>query len=273
MNLLKHATLASLALGLAASPLFAQNERITVPLSDPAAPAKLEVYLPSGGVVIEAYDGKEILVETKVVLQEVKRKDEEKPRQDGLRRIDNTGYSLNVEEKKNRVKISSPSDEQTVNLSIRVPRRTSLDISCGENGDVLVRGVSGEMELSSAEGSVKAIDVAGTVVAQAMDGSIEVKLASVAPDKPLSFSTFDGDIDVTLPADVQADLRIRAMEGKVLTDFDLKVESTVNEVHEGGEGKGFRWAVEKEVRAQLGGGGQEIVFKTYEGDVVIRKAK
>lgn len=273
MNLLKKTTLASLVLGLAVAPLLAENERITVPLSDPAAPAKLEVHLLSGGITVEAYDGKEILVETEVVLQELKRKGEEKPRQDGLRRIENTGYSLSVEERKNHVKISSPSHEQTVNLSIQVPRHTSLDIKSVENGDIRVRGTSGEMELASTDGSIKAIDVAGTVVAQTVDGSIEVKLTSLAAEKPLSFSTFDGDIDVTLPAAVKADLRIRAMQGKILTDFDLKVESTVNEVREGGEGKGFRWAVEKEVRAQVGGGGQEIVFKTYDGDVVIRKGK
>jgi hypothetical protein len=42
------------------------------------------------------------------------------------------------------------------------------------------------------------------VVAHSMNGKVVVSLNTVMPDKAMSFSTMNGDVDVTLPASVKA---------------------------------------------------------------------
>ncbi len=158
-----------------------------------------------------------------------------------------------------------------MNVKLRVPRRTSLKLTTVNAGDIEVRGVEGELELGNTNGPITALDVAGSVVAQTINGDLKVTLRSVAPDKPMSFTNMNGDIDVTLPASVKADLRMRSDVGEILTDFDFETVSSTRKTSEGGEGRGFRLKIEKEVRAQVNGGGPELVFKNFNGDILIRK--
>ena len=41
----------------------------------------------------------------------------------------------------------------------------------------------------------------------------------------MSFSTFNGDVDVTLPGDAKATIKARADHGDIFTDFDVKLEA------------------------------------------------
>ncbi len=98
----------ALALALAAPHARAQNgETISVPLSDPSKPAWVEVGLVMGSITVEAYEGKEILVETATDMEEVVRETER--RRDGLRLVPNTSRGMTVEEEDNEVEVSGSS--------------------------------------------------------------------------------------------------------------------------------------------------------------------
>ncbi len=62
------------------------------------------------------------------------------------------------------------------------------------------------------------------MVAHSTNGKIVASLSRLAAGKSMSFSTFNGDIDVTLPADSKATLKARADNGDIFTDFDVKLE-------------------------------------------------
>ena len=49
-------------------------------------------------------------------------------------------------------------------------------------------------------------------------------LRQVTPDKPMSFTSFNGNVDVTLPAAVKANLKLRSDQGEVYTDFDVQIQ-------------------------------------------------
>jgi hypothetical protein len=88
----------------------------------------------------------------------------------------------------------------------------------------------------------------------------------------MSFSTFNGDVDVTFPARLAAMLHINSGRGDVLTDFDVEVQPVQPSVVErGGDGERYRVRVERETRVAVGGGGPDMHFKTFNGDVTIRK--
>ena len=111
------------------------------------------------------------------------------------------------------------------------------------------------------------------MVAQTLNGELKVTFDAVTPGKAMSFTNMNGDIDVTFPANLKADLRMRSDMGDILTDFDFEADATTRRSQEGGEGRGFRLKIEKEIRGQVGGGGPEMVFKNFNGDILIRKGK
>ena len=87
----------------------------------------------------------------------------------------------------------------------------------------------------------------------------------------MSFVTFNGHVDVTFPESLKADLRIKADNGEIFTDFDFRVLETEPQVQREREGDRYRVRLDHEVRATIGGGGQEIYFKTWGGNIYIRK--
>ncbi|MBE0711406.1 MAG: hypothetical protein IH583_03405, partial [Candidatus Aminicenantes bacterium] len=118
-------------------------------------------------------------------------------------------------------------------------------------------------------------NVSGNTLVHTVNGNIEVTLARVAADKPLSFSTMHGDIDVTLPAGVKANLKMKSEQGEIYSDFDINMTRTPakSEAAEKTEQGKFRITFDKSLYGIVNGGGQEIGFNTFSGDIYIRKKK
>ena len=87
---------------------------------------------------------------------------------------------------------------------IQVPVNTSLKLSCINGGNIVVEDISGEIEVNNINGGVKLTNVSGSVIAHALNQNVIVKLNKITPDKSMSFSSLNGDVDVTLPADAKA---------------------------------------------------------------------
>jgi DUF4097 and DUF4098 domain-containing protein YvlB len=125
-------------------------------------------------------------------------------------------------------------------------------------------------------GPIELTNVGGSAVAHSMNGKVTAVFSSVEANKPMSFSTMNGAIDVTLPASTKADLAIsNAMNGDVFTDFDLQAQTEKKPVVEDSRSKNGRYQVtfDRGVKAKINGGGPEIRFKTFNGSIYIRKAK
>jgi hypothetical protein len=130
-----------------------QAERIAVPLSDPAKPARLEVALLGGSITVRGHEGREVSVEVRTRPDE-----DEKPcrgcDRSGLTRLANTASGLVIEEQDNRVKIKSQLSNREIDIVVTVPTRTSLKLSVVNDGDIVVTGVDGELEVQNTNGAV-----------------------------------------------------------------------------------------------------------------------
>ena len=195
-----------------------------IPLSDPKKPVFVEVTMLSGGITVLGYDGTEVRVYATVDGEEHTDEGEEgdsDPRARGLKRIRNRSAGLSIEEQDNRIHIQTSSWRNSVDVELRVPRRTSLELGTVNDGDIVVRGVEGEIEAQNTNGAITVEDVSGSVLAEAVNGDIVVRLNRVEPDKAMSFVSMNGDLDVTLPPDMRANLRLSTENGEIFTDFDL----------------------------------------------------
>jgi len=197
-----------------------------IQLSDPKKPVFVQVELLSGGITVLGHDGAEVrmvaTVDGEEHVDETEKADSD-PRARGLRRIRNRSMGLSVEERNNRIIIQTSSWRNSVDLELRVPRRTSLELATVNDGDVVVRGVEGEIEVQNTNGAVTIEDVSGAVLAEAVNGDITVRFNRVTPDKAMSFVSMNGDLDVTLPPDVRANLRLSTDNGEIFTDFDVNL--------------------------------------------------
>ena len=239
------------------------DEDITVPLSDPSAVGTLEIYNHNGKISVEGYDGKEVIVSIRAFPGE---KSEHKSK-DGLKRIPNQSLDVDIIEEDNVVEIDG--GKKRTDFFIKVPKKFSLDIGTHHNGEVYVKNVDGEMIIDCHHGGMKLENVSGSLVADTHHGEIKANFISIS-DRPMAFSTYHGDVDITLPASTQCNVKIKSERGDVFTDFEVdmkalrpkqKTEGGRREILLGG------W-----MEGAIGSGGKEMMFNTYHGDVIIRKS-
>ncbi len=265
-------SIAAAALFALAQPLWAQNDnKVTVPLSDPSRPVTLRAHLVSGSITVKGADVKEVVVEARA------RGDEAHMggRAEGMKRIPMTSTGLNIEAENNNVRVSTDSYQRTVDLTITVPTHTSLSLHSVNDGNIVVSGVDGDLDINNVNGEVDLKNIGGSVVAHALNGHVVATFNRVDPQKPMAFSSLNGDIDVTFPADLRANVSLRTDNGEVYSDFDVKVQPTSpQQTVEDNRGKGGKYKVkiDKNVRGTINGGGQEIQFKNFNGNIYIRKA-
>ena len=264
----------SLAAGL---PGIAQEtpDRVTVPLSDPSRPAVVHASLMTGGITVTGYNGKDVIVEARPRHEDAR---ESKPdrKAEGMHRLDSRGSGLSVEEQDNEVNIGVRAMNRAVDLTIQVPFNTSLKLKCLNDGDIKVDRVSGEVDADDLNGGVKLLNISGAVVAHSLNEDVVVTLDKVTPGKPMSFSTMNGDVDVTLPSDLKASVKLKAENGDIYSDFDVHPEANpagpkLSETH-GKDGR-FRVQFDKVTYGSINGGGPEMQFTTFNGKIYLRKKK
>ncbi|HEY6350859.1 MAG TPA: hypothetical protein VI636_15770 [Candidatus Angelobacter sp.] len=278
-SLLKHVALAVMVLAAAWgwAEAAATGDRVAYTLSDPSRPASVKAHLLNGSITVKGYDGKEVIVEARVRGSEKSEKSERPERSEGpsgIHRIPQTATGLSVDADNNEIVIRTGAVQRTIDLTITVPRRSSLSLHTVNDGDIVVNDVEGEIDVNDLNGQVTLNHVAGSAVVSALNGRVKVILDRVDPQKSMAFSSLNGDIDVTFPPDIKANLSLRTDNGEIYSDFDIQVQATApTQTVEDERGKGghFRVKMDKTVHATLNGGGPEIQFKGFNGNIYIRK--
>jgi DUF4097 and DUF4098 domain-containing protein YvlB len=251
------------------------GDRITVPFSDASRPHTLKVSLINGSITVKGYDGKDAIIETHGGRGSEHERRHIPRGAEGMKRIDNTTLGLTAEEEDNVLTIGmSPNRDSDV--AIQVPVNTSLKLSCVNGGDIVVDRISGEIEVNNTNGGITLTNVSGSVIAHALNRNVVVKLNKITPDKSMSFSSLNGDIDVTLPADTKARVKLKTDNGEIYSDFDVKLDASGQRpvIEDGRPNRGkYRVRIDRAMYGTINGGGPEFQFQTFNGNVYIRKAK
>ena len=272
--------------------LLAQNpisEELVIPLSDPGKPGALEVGVINGSIKVMTHSGKDVLIEATSGTRAAtkgeggKEKIKEKVKGDnaaaseaqssGMRRITpNNGLELTAEERNNRVKVSTNSHAKAVDLTIRVPERFSLKLSSVNGGAISVENVKGELEVDNMNGPIELTNVGGSAVANTLNGSIKATFTNVNANTPMAFSTLNGRIDVTFPANMKANVKMKSDRGEIYSDFDMDIDKSQPQATRSSQSGVYRVTVENWVSGKINGGGPEIMMKSMQGNIYVRKA-
>jgi hypothetical protein len=264
--------LAALALTPGLSYAQTANEqnpnRLVVRLSHPSQPSRVTLQMLAGSISVEGYSGNEVIVEgagERIAEGDVPAEAR------GMRRLSHPG-DVSVDEDNNVVTIH-PGFKPT-NIDVRVPANSMLSLKT-LTGSIKVQGVLGDLAVESTNGGVTLDQVGGSIVAHALNGGITANVVRPSADKPFSFSTLNGRIEVTLPASMRANLNMRSDHGDIYLDqgFDYKPLASSGGSSKSDSNGMLRLKMDNTIHAAINGGGVEISIRSFNGSILVHKGK
>ena len=234
-----------------------------IALSKPAQPSKLVLHELESNVIIERHAGKDVLV-----TQDGHRSLPEKAK--GLRSLtsageDNTGLGLEIKESNNIIEIAEAA-KQGGTCRVMVPDNMNIQVlyRSPHSGDLTLRNIAGEIEINGGYADITLEEITGPAVVNTTGGEVEVRFTKVNQKSPISISSTGGDVDVTLPGDTPANLRLNTVGGEIYSDLKLETEKK-----DGLERFGGREAIS----GKLNGGGVQIDLRSVGGTIYLRNRK
>ena len=254
--------------GQTTSEQSADHNRVVVRLSHPSQPARIRLQMLVGHIRVQGYNGNEVIIEGAGKHTHASGVPEEAR---GMRRLTQPG-GLGADEDNNVVTIHTGFEPENIDLLVPASSAVSLKTL---TGNLHVQGVLGELDLESTNGAITLDQVGGSIVAHALNGSITANVVRLDADKPFSFSTLNGRIDVTLPASMHATLNVRSDQGDVYLDqgFDFKSPAPSSSTSKSESNGMLKLRMDKTIRGTINGGGVEINIRSFNGNILIHKGK
>ncbi len=246
------------------------GDKVAIPFRDPSGAKTLKVSLQNGSVTVKGYDGKDAQIETTSHISGRERRPSHVP--EGMHRIDNSSMGLDVTEENNTITVIGTNSAGHV--TIMVPVQTNLVLRSVNGGTITVENISGSIDANHTNGGISITNVSGSVLANTTNGKVTVSLNKVSGDKAMSFTSFNGTVDVTLPGDVKANVMMKTNNGEIWSDFDIKLTAggkpPVVEDSRNSNGK-YKVHLDRAMYGSINGGGPEMQFVTYNGSILIHK--
>ncbi len=253
----------------AALPALAQTEDFSFDWNG-QSDRHLRVNLLNGSVTVEGYEGDQVLISvSSQSLADGDDAEDDDPEAGGMRLLPNGGQNLVVRQDGGEIIIRAGTMDDAAGIVVRLPRDARLTVNSAQDGAIKVNNVDGEMQVQSSSGPVEVLGIRNTAIIHAHADDLKASLAVSELPGPLVFTSWAGDVDVTMPSTLRADLRWRTNFGDVRTDLDVQNIATVT-VREEETPDGLR--IEGFTTGQLNGGGPEISITAYTGDITLRRA-
>lgn len=229
----------------------------------------------------------------------------------GIQIIDQqTGDAVSLEVKFPRIQFNIGFNRRRVDITVRVPRTTQLDLRTGD-GNIDVAGSKGDLDAHTGDGNLRIVDIEGNVLAHTGDGEIEVRgvrgeialetgdgnaaienvegrlrattgdgdIRAVGRFEVLDIKTGDGRIEASALAGsrMTADWRLSTGNGsltlKLPQEFDAEVDLNTNDGHIDLDLPvtiSGRAGTSK-IRGRINAGGSMLTLKTGDGSIRLEK--
>ncbi|MEM9996403.1 MAG: M56 family metallopeptidase [Bacteroidota bacterium] len=162
----------------------------------------------------------------------------------------------------------------TVDFEVRVPRGVHFEgasvngaVEALElSGDITATSVNGAVKASTSNGDIEATSVNGAVEASAsgsvrassVNGAIRADMGRADWSGTAEYSSVNGAIILTLPADFSAEVEAKTMNGDIRSDFPLEIRRGRN--------------VGVSASGTVGNGGRRMKLTTQNGSIQLRRS-
>ena len=204
---------------------------------------------PNGGIEVEGTSRGDVLVLAKVVANATT--------EQRAREIAN---AIRIEATPSRVAADGPQglgrrEGWSVSYRLSVPTMSSLSLQT-VNGGISISEVDGQIDFKTVNGGVKLVGLAGNVKGRTSNGGVDVDLDGPSwRGEGLDVETSNGGVKLRIPDQYSAHLESGTVNGGFKIDFPITV----------------RGRIDREVVADIGGGGPTIRVRTNNGGVNITK--
>ncbi len=217
----------------------------------------LEIYNPNGQVSVEGSDQDEVEI---AAIKETYRGQEALDRVDIFIDIADTMV----------IETIHPDDAKNVTVSydIKVPEGVRVSMVECSNGNIDVRGVSGDPVLTTSNGNINASEINGVLLARSSNGDLVVS----AIDALASLRTSNGSIEAELQA-VAEDLEIRTSNGSIKLSInpelalDLEANTSNGEISFSNLGLETTLLEQTALTGSMNGGGHKLNITTSNGSI------
>lgn len=251
-----------------------ERETHTIPLSNPNSSGKLVWNVIDGSITVNGYDGNEVIVtaigRTKSSSYKKSKYKDDRSSKNGMKRIDNNSLSYRVEEINNTVYIKYSPGRSVIDFEVKVPKNFSVDLKTVNKGKIIVDNVDGTHETSNTNGPITMTKVGGSVIADALNKDVIIGFKKIDSDATMMFSSLNGDIDISFPKDLKANVMAQSDNGNVYTDFEITLDKSKKNIKTSNKSGVYQVKREKGISGSINGGGAEITFRTLNGDILIR---
>ena len=179
-------------------------------------------------------------------------------------------FDLDIDDKTNRITLDTYNNTYVLNLRVKVPRRVDLSLTTYSDGYLYAKDIAGMIQTHSQHCDIHLHDIYGSATAFSYNGNLKVSFRGVAEEAKLDFESYNGSIDLTLPANIHATAAIAAGRGRFGSMFDLQP------VDETTEPRIALLSDETKNSYQLraiNGGGIPIRIESEKGKISLRKRK
>ena len=180
-------------------------------------------------------------------------------------------YDLDTDKANNVIKLDTYNQDYVLNMRVRVPRETDLDLDTYYDGYLQVKNVSGHIKTRSQNCDIRLLDISGSATAFGYNGIFTIRFKEVASDARLDFESYNGDVNLTLPTPISATTAISTGKGTYFSAFDIesisKNERPVADFPKIGDN------VSEYQFGTINGGGIPIRIESKKGKIVVRKAE
>jgi hypothetical protein len=147
------------------------------------------------------------------------------------------------------------SNDVSVEFTVRLPAGVRVNVGT-VNGEVTVDGATSEVRAGTVNGGIEAYSTGGPVTASTVNGSVRVRMGRLTGSEDLRYATVNGSVIVEFTGDIDADIELTTVNGRLQSDFPLALQGRIDPRH---------------LRATIGKGGRRIRLTTVNGNVELRK--
>lgn len=244
-----------------------KKDRLVIPLSNPGEAGFLKVGGFNCCLNVIGYSGQDVIIETST---EVNDPNKISHLENGLKRINASNMRIEAEEKDNLVEVSTGMGKARIYIKIKVPRNFSVELTSTFDGDINISDVYGEINANNYNGPIMIHNAKSSISASTLSGGIFVHFKEINPEASMTFSAMEGNIDIELPANTNADLKLKNSNGHVYTNFELKIAGDEKIKTKSTEDLQM-FLAEETLLTKLNDGGPLFSFTNYFGDIIIRK--
>ena len=229
----------------------------TVARSWPAADIRvIKITEVSGSIRVEAAQTTEITLDAKARGRRLRAKPGEE--NEGLFKTEIDGDTLNISRRSSRRKSwffsFGHGDKNTISYTLRVPPTVSLEMRT-VNGRIATRGIEGETEASSVNGTID-VEVTGMQELSATTVNGRVRAKFTRSFQGAKFRTVNGEVEAILPNDASFSVDLAQVNGDFEASFPLSIHSQPGS---------------RRVSGEVNGGQHRLKIVTVNGDVELTR--